>query len=88
MMQLVVNVLGTLTAGLCAVLLLRAYLQVRKPLLLWCGLCFAGLTASNLLLIADLNLVPDVSLYRWRLGVAAGSMLLMLYGLIFESDQP
>jgi fluoride ion exporter CrcB/FEX len=87
MFQLVVNVLGTLTAGLCAVLLLRAWSSVHKRLLLWTGLCFAGLTVANALLIADLNLVPELSLYRWRLGAAATSMLLMLYGLIFESDQ-
>lgn len=87
MFQLVVNILGTVTAGLCAVLLLRAWSHVHKRLLLWTGLCFAGLTLSNALLIADLNLVTDTSLYRWRLGTAAGSMLLMLYGLIFESDQ-
>ena len=43
MLQLVVNVLGTLVAGLCAVLLLRAYGSVRNGLLLWAGLCFAGL---------------------------------------------
>jgi hypothetical protein len=87
MLQLVVNILGTLTAALCAALLLRAYAGVRKRLLLWSGLCFAGLTLANALLIADLNLVPDIDLYRWRLGAAAVSMLLLLYGLIFESDQ-
>ena len=87
MLQLAVNFLGTLTVGLCAVLLLRAYARVRKRLLLWCGLCFAGLTVSNALLIIDLVLVPDASIYRQRLLVAAGSMLAMLYGLIFESEQ-
>jgi len=88
MLQLAVNILGTLTVGLCAVLLLRAYVRVRKRLLLWCGLCFAGLMVSNALLIVDLFLVPDTSLYTYRLLVAAGSMLAMLYGLIFESEQP
>ena len=88
MMQLVVNVLGTLTVGLCAVLLLRAYTRVQKRLLLWCGLCFAGLTASNALLIVDLFVIPDLSIYRYRLLVAALAMLAMLYGLIFESDKP
>jgi len=87
MFQLVVNILGTLTAGLCAILLLRAFGTVRKRLLLWSGLCFAGLTIANALLIADLNFVPDISLYRWRLGAAAASMALIVYGLIFESDQ-
>lgn len=87
MMQLTVNVLGTLVAGLCAVLLLRAYNSVRMRLLLWAGLCFAGLAASNALLVADLFIVPELSLYRGRLAVAATAMLLLVYGLIFESDQ-
>ena len=83
-MQSIVNILGTLTVGLCAFLLLRAYARVRKRLLLWSGLCFAGLTIANALLLIDR--APDVSLYSWRLGIAAGSMLLLLYGLVFESD--
>ena len=87
MFQLVVNVLGTLVAGLCAVLLLRAYGSARKQLLLWAGLCFAGLSASNGLVVADLFLIPEIDLYRWRLAVAALSMLLLVYGLIFESEK-
>jgi hypothetical protein len=85
-MQSIVNILGTLTVALCAVLLLRAYLNVRQRLLLWSGLCFAGLTLSNLLIFVDLMMVPDINLYSIRLGVAAVSMLLLVYGLIFESD--
>jgi len=85
-MLFVVNVLGTLTVGLCAFLLLRAYANVRQKLLLWSGLCFVGLTISNALLFVDLALVPEVSLYPLRLGVAALSMLLLLYGLVFGSD--
>jgi fluoride ion exporter CrcB/FEX len=87
MLQLIVNVLGTLVSGLCAALLLRAYGSVRKRLLLWAGLCFAGLSASSALVVADLFLVPEVDLYRWRLVVAAAAMLLLVYGLIFESDR-
>jgi hypothetical protein len=87
MLQFAVNVLGTLVAGLCAVLLLRAYGSVRKRLLLWAGLCFAGLAASNGLIVADLFFVPETDLYRWRLIVAAAAMLLLVYGLIFESDR-
>jgi hypothetical protein len=88
MLHLTVNLLGTLTVGLCAVLLLRAYRHVKKRLLFWSGMCFAGLTAANALLLIDLSVVTEISLYRWRLGTAAASMLLLLYGLIFESDQP
>jgi hypothetical protein len=85
-MLAIVNILGTLTVGLCAFLLLRAYGRVRQRLLLWSGLCFVGLTISNALLFIDLSLFPEASLYAWRLSVAAASMLLLLYGLIFESD--
>ena len=86
MLQSIVNFLGTLTAVLCAVLLLRAFVNVRKRLLLWSGLCFLGLAIANAVLIIDLTFFPEISLYRWRLGLAAGSMLVLLYGLIFESD--
>jgi hypothetical protein len=86
-MLAIVNALGTLTVGLCAFLLLRGYARVRQRLLLWSGLCFAGLMVSNAVLFFDLAVVPaEVSLYTWRLAIAAGSMLLLLYGLIFESD--
>lgn len=85
-MPALVNVLGSLTVAVCAVLLLRAYASVRKRLLFWSGLCFCGLTLSNLLVFVDMAVVPDYSLYVWRLGVAAVSMLLLLYGLVFESD--
>ena len=87
MLQFTVNVLGTLVAGLCAVLLLRAYGLVRKRLLLWAGLCFAGLAASNGLVVADLFIVPEIELYRWRLAVAACAMLMLVYALIFESGR-
>jgi hypothetical protein len=85
-MHAYVNVLGTITVGLCAWLLLRGYISGRTRLLLWSGLCFVGLTVSNALLFVDLTIVPHVNLYIWRLGVAAVSVLLLVYGLVFESD--
>lgn len=83
----IVYVLGALTSLLCAVLLLRGYSRGRKKLLLWSGLCFAGLTLSNALLFVDLVLVgQDISLYIFRLSAAAIAMVLLLYGLVWESD--
>lgn len=81
-----VNILGTLTVGLCAVLLLRAYLRGRARLLLWSGLCFLGLTISNALLLVDLTLALHLDLYNWRLAVASVSVMLLVYGLVFESE--
>lgn len=79
--------IGTcLTTLLCAILLLRAYANVRRRLLLWSGLCFVGLTVSNLLVIADLVLFPKIDFYTYRLGSTAIAMALLLYGLIWESQ--
>jgi hypothetical protein len=57
-MEGLVSTVGALIAALCAVLLLRAYVRVRRRLLLWSGLCFAGLTVSNALVFVDLVLLP------------------------------
>lgn len=83
----VVYILGTLTSLLCAILLLRGYFQSRQKLLLWSGLCFSGLCVSNALLFVDLILLPaDVNLYLLRLVTAAVAMLILLYGLVWESE--
>jgi hypothetical protein len=81
-----VYLLSVLVTLACAFLLLRAYVKVRQRLLLWSGLCFVGLTASNVIVVVDLVLLPDLDLYVWRLGAAAFSMLLLVYGLVWESD--
>ncbi len=86
-MASLVYLLGTVVTLLCAILLLRAYHGVRMKLLLWSGLCFVGLTVSNAVLCIDLILLPEtVNLYMWRLASAAGAMLLLIYGLVFESE--
>ena len=81
-----VYLLGALVTALCAVLLLRGYARSRSRLLLWSSLCFAGLTVSNGLLFVDLHVFPQVNLYMWRLATAASAMLLLVYGLVFESE--
>ena len=81
-----VYLLGALVTALCAVLLLRGYARSRSRLLLWSGLCFIGLTVSNGLLFIDLRMFPQFDLYMWRLGTAAAAMLLLVYGLVFESE--
>ena len=86
MLAELVYLLGALVTALCAVLLLRGYARSRSRLLLWSGLCFIGLTGSNALLFVDLQILPEVDLYMWRLGTAASAMLLLVYGLVFESE--
>lgn len=81
-----VYILGTLTSFCCAFLLLRNYSRVEKRLLLWSGLCFVGLGISNLFVFVDLVVFPNVDLYLFRLVTAAIAMILLLYGLIWESE--
>jgi hypothetical protein len=76
--------LTILTTLACAVLLLRAYVRVRSRLLLWSGLCFIGLTLDNMLVFGDMMLFPAVDLYTYRLGSAAISISLLLFGLVWE----
>ena len=85
-MAIAVYLLGIVTSVSCAWLLLRAYGRVRRRLLLWSGLCFGGLAVSNLLLFLDLVIFPKVDLYVWRLLAASAAMMLLLYGLIWESE--
>jgi hypothetical protein len=76
--------IGVLTSILCAVLLIRAFLKERTPLLLWCSLCFVGLALNNVLLFADLFVVPEIDLELWRSLTALVALSLMLIGLIWE----
>lgn len=86
--------MGALTYGLCAVtalvcaiMLLRAYGRSGYRLLLWSGLCFAGLTANNLLLVLDKVVFPtglDLSIARSSVALAAVSVL--LFGLIWDAE--
>jgi hypothetical protein len=78
--------LCALAALLCAYLLLQAYGRSRYRLLLWGGLCFLGLTASNTLLVVDKLVVPQNDLSTWRSGAALAGIMLLLYGIIWDAD--
>jgi hypothetical protein len=86
MLASLVYLLGALVTALSATLLLRGFARSRSRLLLWSGLCFVGLTISNALLFIDMRVLPEHDLYMWRLSTAAAAMLLLVYGLVFESE--
>ena len=86
MAGLIIYGLCAMTALLCAWLLLQAYRRSRYRLLLWSGLCFAGLTVNNTLVVLDKVLRPVADLSPWRLTVALLAMLVLLYGLIWDAD--
>ena len=78
--------LCALTAFACCWMLLRTYARIGYKLLLWGGLCFAGLTLSNMLLIVDVFVVPQINLSTWRLVFGLIATLVFLYGLIWDSE--
>lgn len=80
-----VYVLCALTSIGCAVLLLRGYMKSRTNLLFWSSLCFIGLALNNILLFVDLVIVPSVNLELLRSGVALAALMVLLFGLIWES---
>jgi hypothetical protein len=87
-MDKVIYGLCMLTSLWVAWLLLRSYARTRFRLLLWSGLCFLALTVNNILLILDQVVYPGptVDLSTWRLGAGLVAVLLLVGGLILESD--
>ena len=81
-----VYLLCAATSAACAILLLRAHARSHTRLLLWSGLCFAGLALNNIVLSVDLIIVEETDLAIWRLVPAAGGILLLLYGLIWDAE--
>jgi hypothetical protein len=53
-------------------------------MLLWSGLCFAGLALTNGLIVVDAVSGDAMDLGMWRLLVSLGAVMLLLYGLVFE----
>ncbi|WP_349264117.1 DUF5985 family protein [Longimicrobium sp.] len=84
-MGTLVYALCALTSLACAVLLLRGYTRTHARLLLWSGLCFAGLALNNILLVVDKRLVPTMDLSLWRSVPALVGVALLLYGLVWET---
>jgi hypothetical protein len=84
-MATTVYALCALTSLACAILLLRRYHGTGVRLLLWAGLCFAGLALNNVLLFVDLGLVPEIDLATWRSLPALAGLACLVYGLVWES---
>jgi hypothetical protein len=80
----VVCALCAATTAACAYLLLAAHRRSASRLLLWSGLCFAGLTLNNGLAFVDLVLVPTVDPSTWRHLVALATLAVQPYGLVCE----
>jgi hypothetical protein len=76
--EAIIYLLCLATSSLCAWLLITAFIRRRQSLLLGSALCFTLLAVNNLLVFADLILLPqmDLSLPRALTALAAGVLLL------------
>jgi len=74
------------TSLTCTWVLLHRYRKNRVRLLFWSGLCFAGMTINNLLLVADKLWFPETDLLWLRQASALLSVSLLLVGLINEKE--
>jgi len=86
-MEAAVYLLGMFVALACGLLLARGYKQSRQRLLLWSSICFLGLALSGALTFLDLSVLPPaIDLHMVRRAVTAVSMLVLLYGLVWDSE--
>lgn len=80
-----IYLLSVVTSLLCAYLLARAYHHGRSRLLIWSALCFALLALNNLLVAADILLLPAVDLTGLRLIVSLLAVGILLTGFVWEA---
>lgn len=85
-MDMIIFGLCALTAGLCAFMLLRGFLHTKMRLLLWSGMCFTLLTISNIMLVADRWMFPEIQLMNLRLSFTLAGVVLLICGLIWERE--
>lgn len=82
-----VYLLCFLAAALCAGLLVRQYRMASTPVLLWSATCFVFLAISNLLVVVDQLIFPEVNLRAARLVLTLLAVSVLLFGFIWESER-
>lgn len=85
-MATTVYVLCAITSIVCTWLLVRSWRESRVRLLLWTALCFAGLAVNNIVLFLDKVVAPDTDLSSVRLLTGLAGLVILLFGLIWESE--
>ena len=85
MTEVTIYLMCVATSLLCAYLLTRAYRRGKTKLLIWSALCFAMLAVSNLVLAADVLLLPTIDLTLLSLATSLAAVAMLLYGFIWEA---
>jgi hypothetical protein len=83
-LEVIIYLLCVITSLLCAYLLARAYRRGKTRLLVWSALCFALLAVNNLVLAADVLLLPDIDLSILQLLTSLSAVCVLLCGFIWE----
>lgn len=81
----IIYILCAATSFLCAAMLFRGYRQTGVRLLFWSAICFLGLTLDNVLLYADLIIVPDFNLTVVRRFTALAALVCLVFGLVWDA---
>lgn len=81
----VIYALCAATSLIAAWLLLRHYLAGRSRMLLWSCVAFFGLAVNNTLVLLDFGVFPGIDLSIARALVAAISVAVLVYGLVWEA---
>ncbi len=81
-----VYILCALLSFTCSVMLFRGYTQNKFRLLLWSSIGFLGFALNNVLLFVDMFVIQSMSLAIIRTLPALAGMILLIYGLITDSD--
>jgi hypothetical protein len=85
-LEVIVYLMCVATSLLCAYLLARAYRRGRTKLLIWSALCFTLLAVNNLVVAADVLLLPTIDLTVVRLMTSLAAVAVLLYGFIWEAQ--
>ena len=83
-LEVIIYLLCVITSLLCAYLLAHAYRRGKTRLLIWSALCFALLAINNLVLAADVLLLPDIDLSLLQILTSLSAVCVLLYAFIWE----
>ncbi len=83
-MEGLVNLLGAVTALVCAALLYRGYRHTGVRLLLWSAVCFLALSLESNIVFIDRFIYPEISLVLVRQSIAALGIACLIFSLVWE----
>ena len=55
-------------------------------LLFWSALCFVFFTVNNVILFADVVMLPDTDLRPYRLALALAGIACLIYAFVWEAE--